>query len=188
MTQGMDIEVVTRQRLRSLRTSRGWSLDDLARRSHIGASTISRLETGVRRIALDQLVGLARALDTTVDDLLAHPEHDDIIIRPTQDTANDITFWHLTRSDDPSGRKVAKVRFPTARADMQLQVHPGREWLFVLKGTARVALGDREQLVRVGEAADFDTMTPHWIGGEKKPVDALMIFDHHGESAHLRTK
>src|SRR5690606_11504716 len=69
MTQGI-VEDTARHRLRSLRLARGWSLDELAQRSDLSASTISRTETGRRRLALDHLVTLARALDTTVDELL----------------------------------------------------------------------------------------------------------------------
>jgi len=56
----------------------------------------------------------------------------------------------------------------------------------VLDGTARLFLGEREHLVQVGHAAEFDTMTPHWIAGYGEPVEVLTIFDHHGERAHLR--
>src|SRR4051794_24911710 len=68
------IEETARRRLRGLRTARGWSIDELARRAHISPSTISRLETGQRRLALDHLVVLARALGTTVDELLVDDE------------------------------------------------------------------------------------------------------------------
>ena len=43
---GDRMEVTARRRLRTLRQARGWTLDDLAARSHVGASTISRIETG----------------------------------------------------------------------------------------------------------------------------------------------
>lgn len=49
------VEDVVRQRLRSLRVARGGTLDDLAHRSNIGPSTISRIETGKRRLAIDNL-------------------------------------------------------------------------------------------------------------------------------------
>lgn len=178
------IEETTRRRLRSLRTARGWSLDELARRSHIGASTISRIETGNRRVALDQLVSLARALGTTVDDLLAGGE-DDVVIRPERDTAHGITTWHLTRRHDASGRVVVKMRYPKTTGRPSPQVHPGRDWFYVVEGTARLFLGDREHLVEAGQAAEFDTMTPHWIGGYGGPCEVISIFDRHGEQAHL---
>ncbi|MEO5901654.1 MAG: XRE family transcriptional regulator [Ilumatobacteraceae bacterium] len=182
------LEDVARHRLRSLRLARGWTLDELARRSNIGASTISRIETGHRRLAIDNLVDLARALEATVDELIGDARDDDVVIRPTRGVGpNGSVHWPLTRPNDPSGRIVAKVRIPASRKTPDPQVHPGRDWFYVLEGTARLVLGDTEHLVPVGHAAEFDTMTPHWIAGHGGPVEVLMIFDHHGEHAHLRS-
>ncbi len=183
MTQD-SAEQVIRQRLRSLRVSRGWSLDELSRRAYIGASTISRIETGHRRIALDQLVALARALGTSVDELLAERPDADVVIEPTRTDVDGATHWLLSRPDDPTGRVVTKARLP-ARRRGEDRVHPGREWIYVLSGTARLVLGGRELLVEAGEAADFDTMVPHRISGHRGPVEVLSIFDRHGERAHL---
>lgn len=187
MTQDDLIEGTARRRIRSLRLARGWSLDELSRRSHIGASTISRIETGHRRLALDHLATLARALDITVDALLvAEESDDDVVIRPTRDTANGATYWMLTRPDDPSGRIVAKMRVPATKRAPEPRVHPGRDWFYVLDGTVRLRLGEREHLVEAGHAAEFDTMTPHWLLGYGNPAEILTIFDRHGERAHLR--
>lgn len=180
------VEDVARRRLRSLRLARGWSLDELARRSNIGASTISRLETGHRRLAIDNLADLARALETTVDQLLRDTDDDDVVIRPSRTKdGRGAVHWPLTREHDPSGRVVAKMRIPASRRDPDLQVHPGRDWFYVLEGTARLVLGDHEHLVEAGEAAEFDTMRPHAIVGHRGPVELLTIFDRHGEAAHL---
>lgn len=180
-----DVEQTTRQRLRSLRQARGWTLDELAARSLIGASTISRIETGHRRIALDQLVALARALGTSVDELLDDRAEEDVVIEPTRNVVDGATHWLLTRPDDPSGRVVTKSRVPVRRRAGP-RVHPGREWLYVLEGTVRLVLGEREHLVQAGEAAEFDTMVPHVVSGHGGPAEVLSIFDRHGEEAHLR--
>ncbi len=185
-TNATRIEDVARHRLRSLRVARGWTLDELARRSHIGASTISRIETGHRRLAIDNLADLARALETTVDELIADDSDEDVVIRPTAAKGmNGAVLWPLTRLHDPSGRTVAKMRIPASKKRPDPQVHPGRDWMYVLEGTARLLLGDREHLVETGQAAEFDTMTPHWIAGHGGPVEVLVIFDRHGEHAHL---
>jgi transcriptional regulator with XRE-family HTH domain len=180
------VEDVVRRRLRSLRAARGWTLDELARRSNIGASTISRIETGHRRLAVDQLADLARALETTVDGLLAEDDDEDVVIRPTRTQSGNAIEWRLSRAYDPSGRVVAKLRIPASKRAPEPQVHPGRDWFYVLEGTARLVLGDRELLVEPGQAAEFDTMTPHWIAGFGGPVEILTIFDRDGEHAHLR--
>jgi transcriptional regulator with XRE-family HTH domain len=185
MTQESALESTARRRLRTLRQARGWSLDELSRRANIGPSTLSRLETGRRRMAIDHLVTLARALDTTVDELLIEDENDDVVIRPRRDRAGGTTFWMFTRQDDPSDRVVVKMRIPDRKRLPNPRVHPGRDWFYVLSGTVRLHLGNREILIPAGKAASFDTMTPHSMGGHNGPAQILSILDHHGERAHL---
>jgi transcriptional regulator with XRE-family HTH domain len=180
------VESGVRLRVRALRQERGWSLDDLAERCHLGPSTLSRIETGHRRLALDHLVSLARAFEVSVDDLLGGTDdEEDVIIRPRKDVSSGHTTWLLTRPADPSGRVVAKMRMAARKGPLPLQVHPGRDWFVVLSGTARLVLGEQEHLVREGQAAEFSTLTPHAIAGYGKAVEILTIFDHHGEAAHL---
>lgn len=185
VTQDDRLEDTLRIRLRSLRNAHGWSLDELAGRTNISPSTLSRLETGRRRIAIDQLVTLAQALGTTVDELLAERDEGEVVIRPRRDTADGVTFWLLTDPDDVSDRVVAKMRFPKRTKLPEPRVHAGRDWLYVLTGTLRLQLGNRQVLVRAGQAAGFDTMTPHSMGGHEGPAEILSIFDHHGKHAHL---
>ena len=66
---GFDLRV--RRRLRELRTQRGLTLEEVATRADIDVSTLSRLESGKRRLALDHLPRLASALSVSTDDLLA---------------------------------------------------------------------------------------------------------------------
>ena len=57
-------------RLRAARKARGWTLDELAARASISASTLSRLESGKRQASLELLLPLTRALGIRIDDLL----------------------------------------------------------------------------------------------------------------------
>ena len=82
MTQDGMLDSLVRQRIRGLRMARGWSLDDLACRCHLSPSNLSRIETGHRRIALDQLAPLARALDTTLDQLVESDGDEDVVLEP----------------------------------------------------------------------------------------------------------
>jgi transcriptional regulator with XRE-family HTH domain len=186
------LDSLVRLRIRGLRVARGWSLDELSRRCHVSPSNLSRIETGHRRIALDQLAVIARALGTTLDQLVESADDDDVVIRPHRDVARGQTIWMLTAPERaPHGVSVAKVRItrqaPAGRPGA-LRVHPGRDWFTVLSGTARLQLGERVILVRTGEAAEFSTMTPHAISAHDGPVEMLCIFDHDGDQAHLRSQ
>jgi transcriptional regulator with XRE-family HTH domain len=186
MTQDESLDTLLRQRIRGLRMSRGLSLDALAARCYLSPSTLSRIETGHRRIALDQLVPIARALGTTLDELVASAEDEDVVIRPQADQGRGRTTWLLSRERALHGVTVAKVRITDERpVDVdQLRVHPGRDWFTVLSGTARLQLGERTILVAAGDAAQFSTMVPHAIGAHGGPVELLTILDSDGERAH----
>ncbi len=141
-----DLDALVRQRIRGLRQARGWSLDDLAQRCHVSPSNLSRIETGTRRIALDQLTVIARALGTTLDQLVETADDDDVVIRPLRDVARGRTTWILTPPERaPHGVVVAKIRIskPEPPDRDKLRVHPGRDWFTVLSGTVRLRLGER---------------------------------------------
>ena len=178
-----DIEQVVRTRLRSLRTTLGLSLGELAERTHLSPSTISRVETGKRTISLDILVPLAAALEVDLDALLDVRGDDDVVIRPTPRTSGGHTTWMLSRS---TGSTIAmKMRVePTPRRPVQ-RVHPGRDWFVVIDGRVRLHLGEREMIVEAGEAAEFATMTPHAIEAVDGPAELIMLFDRDGQRAHV---
>jgi transcriptional regulator with XRE-family HTH domain len=184
MTQDGDLDALVRQRIRGLRVARGWSLDELAGRSYLTPSTLSRIETGHRRIALDQLAPIARALGITLDQLVEPGGDQDVVIRPHRHEARGYTTWMLSREDGPAGLTVAKMRI-TRRVPSDLRVHPGRDWFIVLSGTVELRLAERTILVHAGEAAEFSTMVPHAFGAADEPAEVLCILDHDGERSHL---
>ncbi len=185
MTQEDALDAVIRARVRGLRIARGWSLDALAGRCHMSASTLSRIETGHRRISIDQLVPIARALGTSLDQLVEPVDDNDVIIRPTRDRGHGVTSWMLSRGDEPHGLAVAKMRITAPRPHGELGVHPGHEWFTVLSGTVRLRLGERVILVEAGQAAQFSTMAPHAISAVGGPAEIIVIFDRDGRRAHL---
>lgn len=186
MTQETDVDAVIRQRIRSLRLARGWSLDNLAGRCSLSPSTLSRIETGHRRIALDQLIPIARAFGTTLDALVESASDEDVVIRPQPGHSQGLTTWILSTDDGLHGKTVAKMRI-TPERPQQPGVHPGRDWFTVLAGIVRLELGERTILVHPGEVAEFSTMVPHAICAHDGPVEILSIFNHDGGLAHLHS-
>ena len=178
----VDINALVRVRLRAIRTSAGWSLDEIARRSHLSASTISRIETGRRTISLDVLVPLARALAVDLDDLLDTTTTADVVIRPEPAVSAGATTWALSRPT--SAMAAIKLRLEPAERRPEQRVHPGHDWLFVLAGRVLLLLGDRRIVVETGEAAEFATMTPHAVAALDGPAELLMVFDRDGRGVH----
>ncbi|MCV7281437.1 helix-turn-helix transcriptional regulator [Mycolicibacterium flavescens] len=180
------VDARVRRRLRELRMQRGFTLEEVAGRSNIDVSTLSRLESGKRRLALDHLPRLAAALSVSTDELLRTPEAEDPRVRAGSHTHHNITYWPLTRQP-AGGLQAFKIRISARRRTPpdELPVHEGQDWMYVLSGQLRLILGERDFVVKPGEAVEFSTWTPHWFGVVDGPVEAITIFGPHGERLHL---
>ena len=175
-------------RLKHLRLHRDITLTDLAEETGISASTLSRLETGLRRPTLEQLLPLARAHGVTIDELVDAPLTGDprINLRPIA-AGDGSTILPLTRR--PGGIQAYKFILPTGDDDREpdLRTHEGYDWVYVLNGTLRLVLGEHNLILKPGEAAEFDTRTPHWFGATSSgPVEYLSLIGRQGERAHVR--
>jgi len=175
-------------RLKRLRLRRDITLTDLATETGISASTLSRLEAGLRRPTLEQLLPLARAYGVTLDELVDAPPTGDprINLRPVAGHGGAVIL-PLTRR--PGGIQAYKFVLPAGddAAQPELRTHEGYDWVYVLNGTLRLVLGEHDLLLNPGEAAEFDTRTPHWFGATSAgPVEYLSLIGKQGERAHLR--
>ena len=176
-------------RLSALRHERSLTLSDLAAGTGVSVSTLSRLESGERRPTLELLLPLAKAYGVTLDELVDAPPTGDprVHLRPV--TRGGLTMLPLTRR--AGGIQAYKLVLPAGsrRRQPEPQTHEGYEWLYVLNGRLRVVLGEHDLVLAPGEAAEFDTRTPHWFGAaDDEPVEFLSLFGKQGERAHLRAR
>lgn len=176
-----------RRRLRELRIDRGLTQEAVATRAGMDVSTLSRLESGRRRLALDHLPALAGALGVTADDLLLPETREDPRVRSEPVRRGDMTFWPLTRRGAAGGLHAFKILIPRRRelTARDQRVHDGHDWLYVMSGRLRLLLGDEELVVEPGEAVEFSCRTPHALGAVEEPVEAIGIFGAHGERVHV---
>jgi transcriptional regulator with XRE-family HTH domain len=175
-------------RLKELRLRRDITLADLAELTGISVSTLSRLEAGLRRPTLEQLLPLASAYGATLDELVDAPVTGDprINLRPIA-AGGGVKILPLTRR--AGGIQAYKFVLPAGKDDQEpdLRTHEGYDWAYVLNGTLRLVLGEHDMLLKPGEAAEFDTRTPHWFGATSAgPVEFLSLVGKQGERAHIR--
>jgi quercetin dioxygenase-like cupin family protein len=151
-------------------------------------STLSRLESGRRRLALHHVPALAAALGVASDDLLGVAPVADPRVREAPRRAEGMTLRPLTRRPAPGGLQAFKVHIDAARRTPpgELPVHEGQDWVYVLSGRLRLLLGTQDLVIEPGEAVEFSTWTPHWFGALDEPVEVILVVGPHGERIHLR--
>jgi transcriptional regulator with XRE-family HTH domain len=176
-------------RLRALRQQRGVTLAQLAESTGISLSTLSRLESGLRRPTLELLLPLAREYRVPLDELVGAPPTGDPRVHSRPFVRHGRTFVPLTRH--LGGMRAYKQIIPPSRPGQEVEqrTHEGYEWLYVLSGRLRLLLGEHDLVLVAGEAAEFDTRVPHAIeNAGTESVELLALFGEQGERLHVRAR
>lgn len=174
-------------RLKALRAHRGRTLAEMAEATGISVSTLSRLESGLRRPNLELLLPLARAYAVPLDELVGAPATGDprIHLRPMNLFGQ--TIVPLSRGTGGLQAFKHLLAAGTEQQHPEPKTHEGYEWLYVLRGQLRLVLGEKDFILKPGEAAEFDTRTPHWFGrATSDSVEFLTLFGPQGERMHVK--
>lgn len=174
------------RRLKEIRTKRATTLTALAKATGISASTISRLESGGRQPNLELLIPLVRELGVGLDALIGTATPDPRV-PARQRKVGQVLVQSL--SPESSAIQTFRMRIPASKSTPEPGTHEGYDWLYVLSGNLRLVLGEHDIVMGPGEAAEFNTQTPHWMGSTGDgPVEILSIFGRNGERIHLRAR
>ena len=176
-------------RLRTLRRQHGSTLAQLSERTGISVSTLSRLESGQRRLTLELLLPLARVHEVPLDELVGAPPTGDPRIHPRPVVHSGVTSLPLTRR--PGGVQAFKQVYPPGwpGGEPEQRTHEGYDWVYALSGRLRLVLAEHDLVLGAGEVAEFDTRTPHWFGNPgAEPAEVLAMFGPQGERMHVRAR
>lgn len=166
-------------RLRQLRRDRQLTLEALSHRTGLSTSTLSRLESGLRRPTLDLLIPLARTHRVSLDQLIVAPATGDprVHLTPLRRRTDSVV---IPLTSYPGRVQVFK-EVVGPHKEPRLVTHEGYEWLYVLAGRLRLLLGASERCLDPGDVAEFDTREPHWFGSaDDKAVEVLHMFGPRG--------
>jgi transcriptional regulator with XRE-family HTH domain len=158
------------RRVRAGRTDRGWTLDQLARRSGVSRRMVVNIEQGSANPSIATLLRLSDALGiglpalVDTDDDVSAP----VVVRRTADLS---PMW--TSPAGGSAVMVAGTTAPDVHELWDWRLGPGetypseahrdgtREQLLVLAGAVDLVVGDTEHRLETGDAAGFDGALDH---------------------------
>ncbi|MGC0419521.1 helix-turn-helix domain-containing protein [Embleya sp. AB8] len=157
------IEARLADRLAELRTEHGWSLDELARRTDVSRSTLSRLERAEISPTAALLGRLCAVYERTMSQLLAEVESEppQLVRADRQDVWQDRTSGFTRRSVSPPHPGLrGEVVEGTLRAGADIAYDgpsiPGLEHhIWVLDGVLEITTGARVHEVRTGDCLRF---------------------------------
>jgi len=169
-------------RLRQLRTDRGLSLRELARRTEVTASFLSQVERGTSNLSLDSLRRIAEALEVSIMQFLDEPSPDIMELsahidpvpcdgddriseyspvvragcRPRLILPPSGVEYELLVPDLSLGLEAVMGRLAPGTGNVARRLRePTEEFIYVLSGDLIVGVGEQEHHLHAGDSICF---------------------------------
>lgn len=156
------------ERIRTLRTRRGLSLEDVARRAGISRSMLSAVERGTKVPSILIMDHIATALDTSIARLIAEERTHRVVVLPRdqQDVLHDPSGWE---------RRILSPVLPGVEFElMRTTIGPGvnagtfsphargsREYVAIEQGTLRLTINGTVYTLEAGDSIYYDGDCSH---------------------------
>lgn len=171
-------------RVKHLRGTRNWSLEDLARASGVSRSMLSQIEREQANPTLAVTLRIARAFGLTLGDLLEQPGASSTI---TVIRADDQAY-HYRSDKDCRIRTLSPLNLEKDVEFYEIRLQPGgalrssphfegtREFLTLQKGRLQVTSGESHDELNPGDSASYRADVAHSIvNTAKSEAVALLI-------------
>lgn len=172
--------------IRDRRAARRMTLGDLAERSGLSLSFLSRVERGQAQTSVGNLIRIADALGGSIHDLIGPPATADrgfTVFRSAEAAPMAIPGssyrWTPVSSGGP-GRSIEAtlLELPSAGSADTRFSHPGEEICFVLEGRVRFTVGESAVVLAAGDAVHLRSDIPHTAAADGAPARVLMVTHH----------
>ena len=162
-------------RLRALRRQHGLSLEQLAQRTGLTKSYLSKLERAVSAPSISTVVKLAQAYGMGVSQLIGEGELDQdesvcVVRRHDRMPLPSVAGHSTYRYESMAGRRRFRLMDPFIiypPHDHQQPAptfpHGGEEFLFVIQGQVQVTIAEHSMTLEVGDSVYFDSELPHSV-------------------------
>ena len=174
----MDCTNIIGEKIKSLRTAKEISIEELAERSGLAIEQIRRIEENIDIPSLAPLIKIARTLGvrlgTFLDDqinetgavICRHGEEDDTISFSNNavDARQHLHYHSLSRSKTDRHMEPFVIDIDSNQdKEFQLSAHEGEEFIMVLKGTLEINYGKQTYLLEEGDTIYYDSIVPHHV-------------------------
>jgi quercetin dioxygenase-like cupin family protein len=167
--------------LKQQRLRKGWTLDDLAKRSSLSKPFLSRLESGDRQASIAAVLTLSEVFGLSLAEMFeTHvPLEPCLIVRKAETVAREVhglTYVPLSKAGHHFNVRPIRVTVSPERTGTEHYRHEGEEWIYVLSGALTLSLAGETYELETGDAIHFDSRLPHRvIASGKKAAEILLV-------------
>lgn len=172
---------VVGSKIRSIRESKGLSLEEIAERSGLSLEQITSIETDQNLPSLGPLIKIARALGVRLGTFMDDNDALGPIVTRAKDReadksisfSNDATDARKHMEYHPlaqhkAGRHMEPFIIdinPENTLNYQLSAHEGEEFIYVMEGQIELEYGKEKYLLDEGDSIYYDSIVKHHLHG-----------------------
>ncbi|BEG99873.1 helix-turn-helix domain-containing protein [Bacteroides sedimenti] len=173
----MDNTKIVGEKIKSLRESKGISIEDLAERSGLAIEQIERIENNVDLPSLAPLIKIARVLGVRLGTFLDDMDDQGPVLCRKKETSDTISF---SNNAIPSRRHMEYHSLSKSKADRHMEPflidvaestdhefilssHEGEEFIMVMQGTMEINYGKNTYVLEEGDSIYYDSIVPHHV-------------------------
>lgn len=170
------------KKLRAVRRERGYSLEELARRTGFSKSFLSQIENNKNSPSIASLKKITQALEVSIGALFEEERNDHVYFLKREDrkafeVVKDRVIFEFGASRVPN-RKMEVIFFhllPGGESDGEYS-HDGEEFGTVIEGTLIFEVGGTEYRMEPGDSIYCSSAIPHrWRNPGDTPMRALWV-------------
>ena len=179
-------------KIKGLRESKNLTIDEIAGRTGLSITQITRIENNEELPSLAPLIKIARALGVRLGTFLDDQNELGPVVTRKIDFSSDegISFSNNARtinknmsyhalSQDKSGRHMEPFLIdvmPAQEADFELSSHEGEEFIYVLDGVIEINYGQDTYILEEGDCIYYDSIVAHHVhAGNELPAKILGV-------------
>lgn len=169
------------QRIKSARSRKKMTLDQLANETGCSTDFLKEVETGAEMPPVGTLLQICRALHIDSGDLLKAPARSrdkraDAYTKRTQNYA----YTTLTPGAEHKHLKAFRILVKAMQEHQGVGYqHEGEEFVYVLKGSIEVTVGDHVNRLETGQSLHFNSAIQHHMRNTGKTDAELMVVVYH---------
>lgn len=184
-------------RVKALRKQNGWRLHDLSEKTGISVATLSKLENGKTKLNFSTVNKLAQGIGVAVTDLtspgLAHTKDTTMtlggggVVFETRDVDYEVLCADYAGGNQGYAKLSVKSR--SFEPNLPWHRHPGKEFIYVLKGILVLHIEDREPItLKRGDSLLFDSsIGHHYVNASRSETELLLSLSLQGYSNVIET-
>ncbi len=172
----------TGNNIREIREKKGFSIDELAKLTGSKTDYISSLEEKKVEASVSELLKISIALETDISALIYGKEFNESGITVTRPETRRVVerrkkHKYESLAPDYSGRHIEPFLvevFEQDEKDLEFSFHEGEEFHYVIKGSLKIIVENKEYILNQGDSLYFDSSLKHALNAVGENAEVLV--------------